>query len=409
MNDIKNYLNDITAKDENKAVIAAKYLIDNSDIELFKLLAAKIDYLFDFVKDNVSRRIESVITNDNYKNVLKFFSCYSPEFDDLFASILSRHANESLTDEILELLENGDNAQKTYAAKYFYYIPDTIAIEMLSKYIFSDWESLSFNCAQALGKMNDEESYQKALKMLESDDDFDRLKAVKFFVAYSKNPPLKQIFEAMKTSSMPENIAGQIPYLTSLVENLNTDCQKDVLITVDNILSGLGEILPLSQVFQFELYEILSLLVEKNRSENHYHSKIAQILLKALSKIKMIYTNDEYIFDEDKNTKQELNEILNLLEKQNGEFWNQQKKSVVNELAHCNHRILASLDVIKEYKLLETASEVQKLLNNNNEIIVCEAVSTLKELDALSQINKEEILSKLSDENIKAIVENYWS
>lgn len=408
MNDIKTYLNDITAKDENKAAIAAKYLIDNSDIELFKILADKTDYLFDFVKDNVRRRIENVVNKDNFKNLLKFFTCYSPEYDDLFASILAKYADENLTDKILDLLENGDNAQKTYAAKYFSYIPDTISIEILTKYAFSDWESLSFNCAQSLGKMNDKTSYEKALALIESDDDFDRLKAVKFFVAYSKNPPVNQIFEAMKASSMPENIAGQIPYLVSLVEIFNTDNQKNVLIAVDNILSGLGEILPLVQIFEFELYELLSVLIEKNKNDNHYHSKIAQILLKALSKIKMICTNDEYIFDEDKNTKQELNEISNLLEKQGEQFWNEQKKSVINELTHCNHRVLAALDVIKEYKLINSADEVKKLLNSNSEVVVCEAVSALKELDALSNINKEEILLKLSDANIKAIVENYW-
>lgn len=409
MEKLKTYLNDITAKDDNKAMIAAKYLVDNSDVELFKLVAEKTDFLFDFVKNNVCKRVENAVTGENYKNILNFFTCYSPVFDDLFASILAKYADETLTDEMLELLESGSQTQKTYAAKYFSYIPDTIAIDALSKYIFSDWESLSYNCAQALGKMREEESYKKALVALGSEDNFEKLKAVKFFVAYAENPPIDKIFEAMRTSSMPENIAGEIAFLVDLPSILHSDNKKNVLITIDNLLSGLGEILPLSQIFQFELYELLSELIGINRDENHYHSKIAQILLKALSKIKMICTNDEYIFDEDKNTKQELSEILELLEKQSNEFWQNQKDSVLKELTHCNHRVLGALEVIKEYKLEKAIPAVINLLDNDSEIVVCEAVSTLKELKALSQADKSEILSKLKDENIKAIVNSYWS
>ena len=113
----------------------------------------------------------------------------------------------------MELLEKGTTAQKTYAAKYFSYIPDTVAIDLLSKYAFNDDENLSYNCAEALGQMYDETSFKIALGSLATDDDFDKLKAIKFFVAYGKNYPLKEIFNAMKSSKMPENIAGQIPYM----------------------------------------------------------------------------------------------------------------------------------------------------------------------------------------------------
>jgi hypothetical protein len=189
---IEKYLNDITAKDENKAIAAASHMINNSDVEMFKLLVGKVDFLFDFIKNNLRKRIETVVNNKNYKNLLSFFDYYSPEFDDLFASLLAKYADENLTDEIFEFLENGSLAQKTYAAKYFSYIPDTVAVDALTKNLSSDWESLSYNCAQALGKMHDSKSYDNALKELESDDDFDKLRAVKFFAAYAQNHPLEK-------------------------------------------------------------------------------------------------------------------------------------------------------------------------------------------------------------------------
>ena len=117
------YLKDLICKDENKAQIAADYMINSSDIELFKMLTEKSDFLFDFVRNNVAQRIEKAVNKDNIKNIISFFTIYSPYYDDLFASILSKHANQDLTDEIFDLLEKGTTDQKTYAAKYFSYIP----------------------------------------------------------------------------------------------------------------------------------------------------------------------------------------------------------------------------------------------------------------------------------------------
>ena len=42
-------LKELTGKDENKAQSAADYLVNNSDIELYKMLCEKSDFLFPFV------------------------------------------------------------------------------------------------------------------------------------------------------------------------------------------------------------------------------------------------------------------------------------------------------------------------------------------------------------------------
>ena len=408
MENFRDYLKDITAKDETNAQKAAEHMINTADVKLFEELCKKSEFLFDFIKSNVEKRIEKAVNADNYKNILKFFNVYSQDYDELFASILAKYASEELTDDVFELLETGTVAQKTYAAKYFSRIPDTVALEVLQGYAFSDEENLACNSAQALGKMNDDESYNKALTLLESEDDFDKLKGVKFFASYSKNPPLDKIFEAMKASAMPENIAGEIPYIASLVELFNTDSRKNILITLENIVIGLGEILPLSQVFQFELYEMFALLIDTNKSDNKYRSKIAEILLRSLIKFRLLLSSDEYTFDEDKNTKQELSDILKLLESQSEEFWSEQKKFLVEELSHCRHRVVAALEIIKDLELKEATDSIIKLIDFDNEIVVCEAVSTLKILGNIDKLDKTIVMGKISDQNIKAIVENYW-
>ena len=406
MKNLDLLLKDLTSKDEKKAIEVARYMIDNSDVELYKLLVEKSDFLFEFIRNNVCKRIEKVISKDNYVNVLNFFDIYSQYYDDLFASILSKHATQNLTDDIFELLETGSISQKTYAAKYFSYIPDTVALEPLSKYAFSEDENLAFNSAEALGQMQDDISFDIALSNLTSDDDFEVLKSVKFFVAYGKNYPLKEIFSALEKSKMPENIAGQIPYMESLLVLLNSAFKEQTLKTIDNLLNGLGEILPLSEIFQFELYEILENLIKTNSVENQNSSLIAEILLTALSKFSMFCENQEYIFDEDKDTKQEIVAVKDLLVSQNEDFWNIQKQFVVSELNQDDARKMTVLPIISEFSLMEAVPKLEKLVNSENEALVCEVLTTLKSLKALNNIDIQSIIDKMQNPNIKAVIEN---
>ncbi len=406
MDNIEIQVKNLIGKNEDLAQISAGYLINNADLNMFSLLVQKSDYLFDFVRTNITKRIKKAINKHNFLNIIKFFDIYSPYYDDMFVSVLSEHANQELTDEIFELLENGTIAQKTYAAKYFYYIPDTVAIELLSKYAFSDDEYLSFNSAQALGQMEDDISYDIALCSLESEDDFEKLKAVKFFSAYAEKFPLKEIFCAMKTSKMPENIAGQIPYAESLLHLLSSEYYYDTLVTIDYILSGLGEILPLADIFQFELYEVIDELIYRNLQENEYSGKIAQILLMTFSKFKEFNENQEYIFDEDKNTKNEISDIFKLLSNQSQEFWDKQKEFVLKELEASDESILFAIPVIKEFNLKSSIPLLKKLLNSQNEIIICEAACALKIINKDEPLDIDKICLSVKNENIKAIIEN---
>ncbi len=405
MENLDLYFKNLTGKDETKALQAAEFLVNSACIDLFKNLVDKSDYLFDFVKNNVAKRIETVVSKENFTNLIKFFVIYSTDYDDLFASILAKHANQDLTDDIFEILENGTIDQKTYAAKYFYYIPDTVALEILSKYAFCDEENLAYNSAEALGQMQDDISYDIALSLLTSNDDFERLKAVKFFTAYNRNYPLKEIIKTMKNSKMAENIAGQIPYCISLKSLLEADL-SDALDIIDNILTGFGEILPLADIFQFEMYDCLEILINKNKIDNEFSSKIAQVLLKSLIKFKLFFDNQEYVFDENKDTKYEINSVFKLLQSQNNEFWNKQKEFAVAQLNKSKADILSILPVISELKITGVIGEIKNLLKSDDEIIICEAVSTLKQLNALDETDKISALSKVSNPNIKAIIEN---
>lgn len=400
-------VSELTGKDENKAQDAAKNIVSTGNAEAFFKLCAKTEYLFDFIKANVNRRLEGVVNKQNFRNVLVFLNEYCPDLEDFVVGSLAKYADEDLTDELLELLENGNEDQKTYCARYFSYIPDTSSCELLTEYAFSDNESLAYNSAMALGAMKWEPAYNGALEMLKSDDEFSVLKAVKFLGAYGNKSAVADLLKTVKTGAMAENIAGEIPFLVPLSELLKGQNREDALFCVSKILSGLGEILPLNQIFSFELYDVLAGLIVDNKKEKN--GLIAVILLKALSKFEMICENDEYTFDEDKNTKSELNEVLNLLNAQPQSFWNEQKELVKTELSKTGEkeRVISAIHLISELKIEGASGDLINLISlTNDEVIVCEAVCAVKNLGKTNQLDKAAILSKINDANKKAIIEN---
>ena len=66
-----------------------------------------------------------------------------------------------------------------------------------------------------------------------------------------------------------------------------------------------------------------------------------------------------------------------------------------------------SPDFVAEYKLTQAEQEIKDLLNGSDEIILCEAVIALKELNLLDGIDKEAVLNKVHDENQKALIQSF--
>lgn len=401
---IMDYVKKLTGKNPTDFESAAAHIVNNSDVKVFEALVGQSDFIFPFIKQNVLKRLLQAVNNSNYKNLMSFLTVYSHDYEEFVISPLVQHADEEMTDEMLDLLENGKDAQKTYAAKYFAHINDTLAIELLRKYSYSDFDYLALNCAHALSAMKDEESYNLAVKKLESDDEFELLSAVRFLTAYNDSKAVEALFKAMKKSSMPENIASEIPYLKSFLGLLDSEYKNDAILAINNIINGLGEIISLSQVFDFQLYELLDKIIKSDKC-----SKAAVVLLHAQLKFEQLTENDEYLFDEDKNTKEEVYEIKKYLNSQPSEFWTAQKELVKDELTDSSDFIFAALELVQELNLVEMLDKLKNLLTSQNQTIILKTVEVIKSLGKLSEIDKNTVLEKVSDENIKAIIESNFS
>lgn len=386
MNDL---IKKLSGKNKNDYEQVAKEMIDNADVALFKELVANDDFLFDFVKQNVAERLANACNETNYRNLLKFFVCYSPYYDDFIISTLAKYADEDLTDEILEIFEIGTNAEKTYCAKYFFYIQDPLALELLRENSYTEDDSLNANCAATLGSFQDSVSYNQALEKLKSSDEFEQLSAVKFLVLYGNKEAITAIISTMKTSTLAENIAGEIPYLITLFELLDKN-KEDALLVINYIINGLGEILGLPCVFDYELYDVLERLIRQADD-----SKTSVVLLNAAEKFDTLTENDEYLFDEDKNTKNEVQDIKKLLGSINKK---QLKQAVLAELNENSPFVYTALD------FAEDVFAIRELLKCNNQTIILKTAEVLKKLGNLDESTKTVALLKVSDENIKSII-----
>lgn len=399
------YVKKLTGKNPTDFEFAAAHIINNSDVEAFSALVEQSDFLFDFIKKNVEKRLSAVVDEKNYKNLMSFLNVYSPDYDGFIVSSLTKYADEDLTDEMLELLENGSDEQKAYSAKYFSRINDSLAIELLRENSYAEFDPLAINCAQALSAMKDETSYNVALEKIKSEDEFEKLSAIRFLVEYKDKGALEVIFQAMKKSSMPENIASEIPYIQSFLDLLDAQFKFETVLAINYVLNGLGEIILLGQLFDFQLFEVLEKLINIQGEKD---SRIALTLLNAKHKFEQLTENEEYIFDEDKNTKAEVYEIRNLLNAQSEGFWLEQKTLFQNELQEGSEFIFSALDLVQELGLIETLDKLKGLLNSSNQTIILKTVEVIKSINKLGEIDKNSVLEKISDENIRLIIQSLF-
>lgn len=381
----------LTGKNKQDYEYAAAHIIDNADIGAFEELVSKEDFLFDFIKQNVAKRLQQACNENNYKNLLCFLKFYSPSYDTFIAEILAKYGDEDIKNKMAYLFTNGSEDEKTYAAKYFSLVNDENIIDKLKEYSYSENESLAYNSALALSSLNERTCIDIAYEKLESDDDFEVLSAVKFLSVYGEKNALSKIFNVMKNSSVSEYIASEIGYLENFVDLLNTEYIENALLAINEILHGLGEIVPLSNIFAFQLYEVFEHLIYSEPS-----AKNAITLLTAKNKFNQLTENDEYLFDEDKNTKDEVLAINHLLNSNiEGDF----QDVIQSEVNENSDFVFSALELVTNHEI------VRKLLTSKNQTLILKSVEVLKSLNALSQEDKNIALANVSDENIKLIIQ----
>jgi hypothetical protein len=400
-------------KDKNISQNAANIIVDNTDLDAWVCLVENADYILDFIKRNATQKLFFACNAQNISNLFEFLNYHSADLDDFVASAFAEYCNEEIIEKMFALLEDGTNQQKAYAAKFFSMVPNSGVTELLFEGSKSDYKPLANNCALALGEMNDKASFDYYVTLLASDDEWKVLNAAEFLSLYGNKEVVLPMLRAMSNSTMSEYISSEIASfdkLYNLFNSENQEIQELSLECFDNVLSGLVHVWPLSVLFDFEVKSCLEALLDMVQHEGPFQKRSSQLLLKAKNRLELFNQNDEYKFDEDKNTQNELNDICGFLNSYPETFWEAQIDNLFDEVDSLNtKRVVAALNLIAEMKIDYAAKYLVKKLETADEKILCEILITLSHIGGIPSVsNKAEILDRIENANLKAIIENIF-
>ena len=124
------------------------------------------------------------------------------------------------------------------------------------------------------------------------------------------------------------------------------------------------------------------------------NSEIATVLANAKDKFETLTENNEYLFDETKDVKQEVSEIKNLLQTINID-----KNLIDKELKEYSLFVFTAID------LTNSTDKLRELLNNtSNQTLILKTIEVLKNRNNLTLQDKDIALKIAKDENIKSII-----
>ena len=405
------YASDLTSKDKNLALAAAKHIIETADMQAWQCFVENSDNIFDFIKQNIAKYFAEVINENNYKNLFELFKIHSFDWDECFIQLLLRfsYSNDELLDKMLYLLQNGSEDEKAYAAKFFSFVPNEKANYYLFDAYSINYEPLKYNAAKALGDASDLYSYNYYINKLASADDWEKIDAAQFLQWYGNKKAYPILLKTMSESSMPEHIAGSVAMLDNISHYFNVDDKyiRDLSLDCYQILiTSLGEVWPLSTILDFEIYECVETLISliNENQDKQITSRYSTLLLKTKTQFDLL-NSDEYKFGEDKYTIEALENILELLNEGSQNFWQMCTSLLENEIAQENsQRIIYALDVISDYGLNFYVPKIKALLTSDYaQDVIYEAVVVLAGFSDFNGLDNDNILDLFTDVNLKTM------
>lgn len=388
----ENFIKNITSKDIKLSHATIETMIKTKDLNAFKLLCEKSDFIFPFLKERISTDFIKLIKKEDLKVIFDFSKIYCIDFENIIVNSWIKYASEDLTDEILDLFENGTNDQKAYCAKYFSKIQDPLALEYLNKYALNNFEPLKTNCALALSAFGDVEILNKMKNLIEtSDDDFEKLNAFNFITTYGGDEQIKYVLQNAFSNPFATNIITNILDLNEINYLKNILDEKTLIRIFQIIIEEYPEDLPLDTCYYWNLIDFIKLIYS---FDNNYAKNI---LILAREKFTEFSENDIYTFDFDKNIKAEIKSISQSL---NALKLNFDVQNFKNE-----YELNLILEIIKELKLIDYSDYLANLFAEVQDEKKAQIALILKEFNKINLINKD-ILKTIQNENIKALIES---
>lgn len=397
-------LNDLISKDNSAAKGAAIKLLAEKDVESFKILNSKSEFLFDFIKEKILKNLIGAVNSKNCLNLFEFLKVYSPDFKGFILHPLVQFKTPEIEDKMLNFLCSGSDEEKTYATEFFTILADKTKYEKIKANLNADFEPLKIASINYLSNLGFRLEFEESLKILEdkSKDNFEKLTQVEFLAYFGDKKAFEPIYNYFINEDNSYTIANFLldlkPFSTLIEENK----EDEILNILSSIILNFPDSISFEEINYYINEGLFEFLLE---SENNLS---ALILFYLKNKTELILEDENYSIDLTKENKKEANIINSKLNNAIQIF--DKKETLTLGLNSINYfENILSLEIIKEENI-EIIEPIYNLLEKttNNEIIM-DILYCLQNQNKLNETLINKILLKTENEILKAQIKSFIS
>lgn len=397
-------LNDLISKDNSAAKGAAIKLLAEKDVESFKILNSKSEFLFDFIKEKILKNLIGAVNSKNCLNLFEFLKVYSPDFKGFILHPLVQFKTPEIEDKMLNFLCSGSDEEKTYATEFFTILADKTKYEKIKANLNADFEPLKIASINYLSNLGFRLEFEESLKILEdnSKDNFEKLTQVEFLAYFGDKKAFEPIYNYFINEDNSYTIANFLldlkPFSTLIEENR----EDEILNILSSIILNFPDSVSFEEINYYINEGLFEFLLE---SENNLS---ALILFYLKNKTELILEDENYSIDLTKENKKEANIINSKLNNAIQIF--DKKETLTLGLNSINYfENILSLEIIKEENI-EIIEPIYNLLEKttNNEIIM-DILYCLQNQNKLNETLINKILLKTENEILKAQIKSFIS
>lgn len=397
-------LNDLISKDNSAAKEAAIKLLAEKDVESFKILNSKSEFLFDFIKEKILKNLIGAVNSKNCLNLFEFLKVYSPDFKGFILHPLVQFKTPEIEDKMLNFLCSGSDEEKTYATEFFTILADKTKYEKIKANLNADFEPLKIASINYLSNLGFRLEFEESLNILEdnSKDNFEKLTQVEFLAYFGDKKAFEPIYNYFINEDNSYTIANFLldlkPFSTLIEENR----EDEILNILSSIILNFPDSITFEEINYYINEGLFEFLLE---SENNLS---ALILFYLKNKTELILEDENYSIDLTKENKKEANIINSKLNNAIQIF--DKKETLTLGLNSINYfENILSLEIIKEENI-EIIEPIYNLLEKttNNEIIM-DILYCLQNQNKLNETLINKILLKTENEILKAQIKSFIS
>ena len=395
-------LNNIISKDNSAAKEAAIKLLAEKDLESFKILNSKSEFLFDFIKEKILKNLIGAVNSENCSNLFEFLKVYSSDFKGFILLPLVQFKTPEIEDKMQKFLLEGCDEEKTYATEFFTILGDKTKYEKIKANLNADFGPLKIASINYLSNLGFRLEFEESLKILEdnSKDNFEKLTSVEFLAYFGDKKAFEPIYNYFINEDNSYTIANFLldlkPFSTLIEENK----EDEILNILSSIILNFPDSISFEEINYYINEGLFEFLLE---SENNLSALIVFYLK---NKIELILEDENYSIDLTKENKKEANIINSKLNNAIQIFDKIETLTLgLNSINYFEN--ILSLEIIKEENI-EIVEPIYNLLEKttNNEIMM-DILYCLQNQNKLNEALINKILLKTENEILKAQIKSF--